>query len=134
MTIGVIAKKLEISTGAIRFYEQKGLIERPVRSDSGYRQYTDEVIIEINFIKRGQHLGFSLKEIKELIKLDRAPHAPCDKFKEYACNKIIEIDLKLSVLRSKKKALKNITRACSTAYKNRDCGVWKSLVNGAEDI
>lgn len=73
MTRGQLAKAAGVHTETIRFYEQKGLIPEPGRSATGYRQYTDEYIGRIRFIHRAQDLGFTLKEIHELLSLRLAP-------------------------------------------------------------
>ena len=57
----------------VRFYEQKGLIPMPSRSASGYREYSDEYVGRIRFIKRAQGLGFTLKEVLELLSLRLEP-------------------------------------------------------------
>jgi MerR family copper efflux transcriptional regulator len=69
MRIGEVAKAAGIGIDAVRFYEREGLIPKPARRPSGYREYTPEVVVSLRFIKRAKGLGFSLKEISELIRL-----------------------------------------------------------------
>ncbi len=70
MTIGRVANKAGISVETIRFYERKGLIDQPMRpQDGGFRIYPSEAVGRIHFIRQAQDLGFSLKEIVELLSL-----------------------------------------------------------------
>ena len=65
LTIGQVAKRSGIGLETGRFYERKGLIAEPPRTDSGYRQYPEEVVGRIRFIKRAKELGFALKELAD---------------------------------------------------------------------
>lgn len=67
---GQVAKSTDLNIETIRFYEKKGLIKDPPRGNNGYRQYSLEDINRLRFIKRAKELGFSLKEITELLNLN----------------------------------------------------------------
>jgi DNA-binding transcriptional MerR regulator len=71
LSIGKVALRAGIGVETIRFYEHEGLLAAPARRDSGYRLYTEGVIGRIRSIRRAKELGFSLKEIKELLQLRR---------------------------------------------------------------
>ena len=77
MLIGDIAKKSAVTPATIRYYEEIGLLTAPPRSDGGYRRYSTATLEELEFIRKGQSLGFSLEEIGEILKLSRAGEAPC---------------------------------------------------------
>ena len=62
-----LAKKAGVNKETIRFYEKKGLLLKPIRTESGYRQYTSKDVERIIFIKNAKELGFALVEIKELL-------------------------------------------------------------------
>lgn len=75
LTIGLLAKEAGVGVETLRFYERKQLITEPPRRASGYRQYPVSAIARIKFIKRAKELGFSLKEIDELLpQAGRGPH------------------------------------------------------------
>ena len=79
MKIGEVAKAAGIGIDAVRFYEREGLIRTPARRPSGYREYTPDVVVSLRFIKRAKELGFSLKEISELLRLETSESAtPAD--------------------------------------------------------
>ena len=67
MTIGQVAKLAGVGIETIRFYEREGILKEPPRRESGYRIYDSEIIGRLRFIKRAQELGFSLKEISEML-------------------------------------------------------------------
>ena len=78
-TIGRAAREAGVNVETVRFYERRGLVERPLKGD-GYRTYSPELVARIRFIKEAQQIGFSLSEIRELMALradpSAAPHRP----------------------------------------------------------
>jgi DNA-binding transcriptional MerR regulator len=84
MLIGDIAKQSDVTPATIRYYEEIGLLTPPARSGGGYRRYTADTLEELEFIKKGQGLGFSLDEIGEILKLSRAGEAPCSRVLDLA--------------------------------------------------
>jgi len=73
LSIGQLAKKANVNLETIRYYERRGLIPEPPRNKSGHREYSLEEFKRTEFIKRSQALGFSLKEISELLSLRVEP-------------------------------------------------------------
>ena len=69
VTIGQLARKASVHVETVRYYERRGLLPEPPRRWSGYREYSDDDVARLQFIKRAQGLGFSLKEIAELLAL-----------------------------------------------------------------
>ena len=69
-TIGVLAKEVDVGIETIRFYEQKGLITRPLKPASGYRIYSKDTVKKLLFIRKAKVLGFTLEEIKKLLHLN----------------------------------------------------------------
>lgn len=67
-TIGRVARQSGVGVETIRFYEQEGLIPQPSRPESGFRRYPQDAVSRIRFIQRSKTFGFSLKEIKELLR------------------------------------------------------------------
>ena len=112
MRIGKIAQQVGITVEAIRFYEKQGLVKPPGRNESGYRDYPDDAVEYVLFIKRAKELGFSLKEIKELMVLQSTPGTSCSEIKKQAEAKIADIDRKVKDLLRIKKALIERVSAC----------------------
>jgi MerR family transcriptional regulator, copper efflux regulator len=74
ITTSVLASEAGVNAQSIRFYERLALLPKPARTASGYRVYSTDSVRRVRFIKRAQELGFTLKEIKELLAL--RIHAP----------------------------------------------------------
>jgi len=79
LTIGEVARRARVHVETLRYYERRGLLVKPLRSESNYRLYADDAVRRVRFVKAAQALGFSLKEIKELLSLQAAPQASCGK-------------------------------------------------------
>ena len=70
LTIGKLAKTAGVNVETIRYYQRVGLIQEPVKPAEGYRRYPEAIVARVCFIKRAKDLGFTLKEIIELLSLD----------------------------------------------------------------
>jgi len=62
MNISIVAKKTGLTSKAIRFYEDKGLVTPPLRGDNGYRSYTQQHINELTLLRQARQVGFNLEE------------------------------------------------------------------------
>jgi MerR family mercuric resistance operon transcriptional regulator len=127
LTIGQLAKQAGVGVETVRFYERQGLLDAPPRRESGYRQYGREVVARLQFIRRAKELGFSLKEIRELLSLRVDPGTTCDQVKKRAEAKITDIDAKLRDLRRMKRALKQLAAACSGRGPVSQCPILDAL-------
>lgn len=105
MTIGELAKQAHVNLETIRYYERQELLPKPPRSQSGYRAFPEESVRRIRFIKQAQRVGFSLKEIKELLMLQDEPHSVGADLGEQIEAKIAHVEEKLRTLRTIKKDL-----------------------------
>ena len=77
LTVGQLAKRAGVGVPTIRFYERRGLLPEPERRPSGYRQYVSDSVQRVRFIRHAQELGFSLREVQELLSLSRDPGSSC---------------------------------------------------------
>lgn len=109
---GELAKRAGVNVETLRFYERKGLLPEPPRRESGYREYPEESITRIRFIKRAQELGFSLDEIHELLALRVKAETPCAGVKDFTEKKILDVQRKIADLKVIERALKKLTAAC----------------------
>ncbi len=123
LTIGQLAKKALVNVETVRYYERRGLIPKPSRRGSGYRQYSQDTITRIRFIKRAQELGFSLKEISELLSLRVDPDTTCGDVKRRADLKIADIEEKIQTLQRIKKALSKLVTLCSGQGPTSECPI-----------
>ena len=127
LTIGEVAKRSGIGLETVRFYERKGLIEEPPRTDSGYRQYPEDVVARLRFIRRAKELGFSLKEISELFSLRVDPDTTCADVKRRTDLKILDIEQKMSTLQTMKSALTKLGASCTGMGPTSDCPILEAL-------
>jgi len=97
LLIGEVAAKSGLSAPTIRYYESLGLV-RPVRSMTGYRRYSDATLEELRFIKKAQALGFSLEEVREILKLGRSGSVPCADVIALARRHLREVDERIQQL------------------------------------
>jgi DNA-binding transcriptional MerR regulator len=119
-TIGKLAKESGVGVETVRFYERKGLVKRPQAKD-GFRKYTDDDALKIRFIKQAQGLGFTLKEIKELIELNTNSGATCSAVKSKADAKIKDVADKIQSLQKMKSSLQRLAKACDVGKKALAC-------------
>lgn len=127
LNIGQVAKQTGISVEAIRFYEKQGLIEVPLRSASGYRQYQAATVKRIRFIQRAKEVGFTLKDVNELLSLRREPGATCTDIKLQATQKIEEIDQKIHDLGQIRSALASMIMKCRGRGSLAECPILEEL-------
>lgn len=112
LTIGQLSKMSSIGIEAIRFYERQKLLPSPKRTISGYRQYNSDAIEYLNFISKAKELGFTLKEIKELLSLRISGKSSCSDVRQKATDKLRSVERKLSNLRKISGALKKLIKRC----------------------
>jgi MerR family transcriptional regulator, copper efflux regulator len=127
LTIGEVAKRAAVHIETLRYYERQGLVVRPPRSRSNYRRYPEETVRLVQFIKRAQQLGFSLKEIHALLALRTAPQAQCADIRERALAKIHEIEHKVRTLQAMHTVLTRLVAACAGQGHIADCPILESL-------
>ena len=133
LTIGQLAEQAGVHTETVRYYERRGLIAEPPRRASGYRQYSPDYVTRIHFIKRAQQLGFSLKEIGELLALRVEATSVCSEVQQKATAKIEDIETKIQMLQQMKKTLTQLVSACETNQMTGDCPIIKALNNDGGD-
>ncbi len=127
LRIGQVAKRAGVGVETIRFYERKGLLAEPPRRASGYRQYPEEAILRIRFIRRSKELGFSLREVQELLTLRVDRQTSSSEVKRKAEAKIADIEQKIGDLERMKKALANLTACCSGEGSVEECPILEAL-------
>jgi len=127
LTIGQLARRAGVGIETVRFYERQGLLEEPARKESGYRQYEEDVVARLQFIRRAKELGFSLKGINELLTLRVDPETTCAEVRRKAEAKIVDVEEKIQALRRIKKALVKLTTACSGRGPISECPILEAI-------
>ena len=124
LTIGRLAKKTGVTIETIRYYQRQGLISEPVKPVRGYRQYSEATAERIRFIKRAQQMGFTLKEIKELLSLE-TDH--CEDIRKIAEQKLAQIDRQINDLLKLRAVLDERVNACQTDQQKNTCSMIEAL-------
>lgn len=127
MTIGQIAKLAGVGVETIRFYEREGLLNKPTRRQSGYRVFTPDVVGRIQFIKKAKQLGFSLREIRDLLYLRVDGRATAADLKLRVDAKISEIDDRLRDLKRMRGALVRLSQTCTNKGPIGECPLLEAL-------
>jgi MerR family copper efflux transcriptional regulator len=127
LTIGRLAREAGVGVETIRFYERTGLLVQPKRAAAGFRKYNQGAVRKLRFIKRAQALGFSLKEVKELLALSQDPDVGSADFRKFASDKIADIAARIADLKRVKAALAKLTEACPGHGPLTDCPILAAL-------
>ena len=95
MRIAELAANADVKVSTVRFYERRGVLETPVRSHNGYRDYDEHALTRLRFLRRGQELGFTLSELSDFVAMSadaRTGAAPPEAVHLAAAEKLLEID------------------------------------------
>lgn len=132
MQIGTVAKKIGLSVDAIRFYERKSLLPRPPRTEGGFRQYDEGDLDTVGFIRLAQGLGFTLKQVRELLDLRRSRLQPCAPVRLRLEQKLADVRGKLSDLEKLERELRSALRRCDKELRKRSahCPLLSRMVSG----
>lgn len=125
LTIGKLAAIADVNIETIRYYQRMNLIVEPIKPSTGFRVYPESDVERVRFIKRAQQLGFTLKEIQELLDLGEGH---CQEIQALAKQKLEKIESHMKDLKAMRKALNALLVQCETD-KNSDvhCAIIDSL-------
>jgi MerR family mercuric resistance operon transcriptional regulator len=127
LTIGQLAKRVNVNIETIRYYERRGLLPAPPRNQSGHRQYSDEAVQRSDFIKRAQSLGFSLNEISELLTLRVEPGKTCGDVKARVEAKRADVEKRIAELKRMREALARLSKRCTGRGPVSRCPILEEL-------
>lgn len=111
------AKAAHVNVETLRYYEREGLLPAPPRGPNGYRQYDDAALKRLRFIRRAQALGFSLAQVRELLRLDDGLN--CSAAQTLARDKLDVIEQQIAGLRRMQYRLKQTLAACERGGRAR---------------
>jgi len=120
MTISRLGKAAGVGVETIRYYQRIGLLAEPVKPEHGYRIYPDSALQQLHFIAKAKKLGFSLKEIAELLTLDRAD---CAETQIIAKQKLLAIKQKQHDLKLMADLLEKLLKSCDKNVDEKHCPI-----------
>tara|TARA_R110000803_G_scaffold114822_1_gene183258 strand:- start:193 stop:594 length:402 start_codon:yes stop_codon:yes gene_type:complete len=126
-SIGKIAQNSGVTVEAVRYYEKQGLILKPDRDANGYRRYSKGAARQVRFIKRAQEVGFTLKDIKELLSLKADPEASCCDVRARAERKVQEMEDRIITLTRMKDVLSEWVTDCEGQGPTSECPILDAL-------
>lgn len=123
--IGALARRAGVSIDTVRYYEKSGLLSPESRLASGYRRYSAMQLSRLRFIRRAQELGFSLKDIRELLGLSQQRDVA--KVKRAAERKLADVEARLADLNRVRAGLATLVATCPGHGRAADCPILKAL-------
>jgi Hg(II)-responsive transcriptional regulator len=132
LTIGQVADAADVNIQTIRYYERRGLFPTPRRTPAGYRQYAEDAVARLRFIKHAQELGFTLTEIQELLGLRIRQGAACDTVARKTRAKIGLVQQKIAGLERVKRTLERLAAACAARRPTDECPILDALEDHAD--
>ena len=127
-TIGGLSKKTGVNIETIRYYEKIGVMPKPQRSEGGNRLYDTEQVKRLSFIRRSRELGFSLDEIRELLRLVDEKTFTCAEIAALSQKHLDDIRAKIKDLRKIERHMKDMLSQCSRE-RTPDCATLDTLFN-----
>lgn len=130
MRIGEVAQQAGVGVETVRYYETRGLIQKPLRpADGGIRVYPADAVHRIRFVRRAQQLGFALNEISELLELETDPSSRCEDIRVRAEHKLDDVTARITDLEQISDALKKLVKACPGQGPAQKCSILETLRN-----
>ena len=129
MNIGQAAAASGVSAKMIRHYEDMGLVQRPKRATSNYRMYSESDVHMLRFVRAARDLGFSLKQIGDLLGLWRDRRRPSRKVKTLVMEHVAGLDRKIAEMQAMKATLEHLAHHCH-GDERPDCPILDDLSGG----
>lgn len=126
MNISDVAKKTGLTSKAIRFYEEKGLVTPPLRSENGYRSYTQKHLDELTLLRQARQVGFNLDECGDLVTLFNDPARHSADVKSRTLDKVAEIERHIVELQEMRDRLLALAESCP-GDESADCPIIDNL-------
>ena len=127
ISTGELAERAGVGKETIRYYERRGLLPEPPRTDAGYRQYAPEDVRRLRFIRTAQKLGFTLDEIGGLLSLRVESDGSCEAVEGRARGVLDRIEGQIEDLRGMKEALEELLQACRAAEPTEPCPILSAI-------
>ena len=130
LTIGRLAQVAAVNVETIRYYQRRGLLDEPKKPLGGHRRYADSAAGRVSFIKRAQQLGFTLEEVKGLLKLEDGQS--CRETRLLAEHKLALIEVRIGDLNRMRRLLKGLIAECEEGKRPRSCPIIATLTGDTQ--
>lgn len=131
--IGELARLADVTPDTIRFYEKQQMMEHEVRTEGGFRLYSEKDLQRLKFIRYARQLGFTLESIRELLSIRIDPeHHTCQESKGIVQARLQEVEAKINELELMRTSLQRLNETCcGTAHSSVYCSILEALEQGA---
>jgi DNA-binding transcriptional MerR regulator len=126
-----VASAAGVNVETLRYYERRGILPEPQRSDCGYRSYDVQAVRTVRFVKGAQQLGFSLGEIEALLGLAAGGPRSCAAAKALATEKVGELEAKIARLTVMRDWLRRLVATCDRSPARRECPLLEAIEDDA---
>lgn len=126
LLIGALSKQTGCHIETIRYYEKAGLLPVPARSPAGYRRYGSAHVRRLTFVRRARALGFSIEEVRRLLKLADESSRPCPEARMVAGAHLKDVRARIAGLRAMERVLRKTVARCASG-RNPECPLLESL-------
>lgn len=127
MTIGELAKASNTKIVTVRYYEQVAILPTPVRSSGNYRVYGPDDLRLLRFVRRCRDLGFTLDEVRDLLRLSSQEARPCGEVKKISAQHLADIERKIADLTKMAAELRQINASCTGDGVVANCRIVEAL-------
>ena len=125
-----LSDRVGVNPQTLRYYERRGLLPKPARTPSGYREFDQAAVARLQFIKRAQSVGFTLAEVETLLLLSAGQPTDCHGARDLAREKSAELDQRVRDLRSLRRLLDRFVEQCDEATEPGHCPMLAELSEG----
>ncbi|WP_435946988.1 Zn(2+)-responsive transcriptional regulator [Dryocola sp. BD586] len=131
--IGELARLADVTPDTIRYYEKQHMMEHEVRTEGGFRLYSQTDLQRLKFIRYAKQLGFTLETIRELLSIRIDPeHHTCQESKGIVQSRLKEVESKINELEHMRQSLQRLNDACcGSAHSSVYCSILEALEQGA---
>lgn len=131
--IGEIAKLAEVTPDTIRYYEKQKMMDHGLRTEGGFRLYTEDDLQRLKFIRHARQLDFSLESIRELLSIRIDPqHHTCQESKSIVQARLNEVETRIQELQTMRLSLQRLNDACcGTSHSSVYCSILETLEQGS---
>lgn len=131
--IGELAKLADVTPDTIRYYEKQQMMEHEIRTEGGFRLYSDNDLRRLKFIRHARQLGFTLESIRELlsIRIDPENHT-CQESKSIVQERLSEVEARIEELQVIRRSLQKLNDACcGSSHNSVYCSILETLEQGS---
>ncbi|WP_417688450.1 MerR family transcriptional regulator [Roseibium sp.] len=128
-SIGDLSRRTGVKVATIRYYEQEGLIEDPVRTEGNQRRYRDEDLERLGFIRHCRDLGLPMEAIRRLLDLSAHPERPCADASRIAAEQLVAVRERIARLQKLESELARISASCDGGHTAADCSILKAFAD-----